>query len=87
MQTERSESMSAGRAAAAKTILGSAIVLALLFTLGVMGRNASSSQPVRKAVAASSARGERAPDVTAQADPGDREQRLAGHSELILQLD
>jgi hypothetical protein len=81
MKTEKIEMKSAGRRVAALVTL----TLALMLSFGIVGRSAASPKG-RASVAAESARKAEASAATASSNDVP-EQRLAGHSEIQLQLD
>jgi hypothetical protein len=85
MERERTEGETARRRLAVTGILGSALGLLLLFSLGIVDRNASSPRREAASVARPAAE---APAVAAQADADtDGSVNLPGHPELNLQLD
>ena len=81
MKTEKIEKMSAGR----RVVVLVASLFALVLSFGIVGRSAASPKD-RPSVAAESAGKAEASAATALYDD-EPEQRLAGHSEIQLQLD
>jgi hypothetical protein len=81
MKTEKIEMKSAGRRVAVLV----ASVFALVLSFGIVGRSAASPKN-RPSLAAESARKAEASAATASSNDVP-EQRMAGHSEIQLQLD
>ncbi len=77
---------SRGKKVAGYAALVTTMGLVMLFSLGNVDSNAASSRQ-RTNTGIASVRGSEASAVAAQADSGEGENRLPGHSELVLQLD
>ena len=92
MEQEKLKQTPTGRRVGWIAALGSAMALLFVLSVGIAGRNASSSRAQaaglrpQKAVVIEATRAAEASDVAAQADPG-QEKRVPGHSECDLQLD